>query len=65
MLGINVVSSRTYGEGGLWNNYSAAGSGLTYNWFIGERYYFSENFAGLIELGYGVACLNLGVALKL
>lgn len=32
--------------------------------FIGARYYFTNNFAGMAELGYGIAYLNIGVALK-
>lgn len=65
MLGFNVVSSSSYGSGGMWDQYSTAGSGLTYSWFVGGRYYFNETFAGMLELGYGVAYLNVGVAIKL
>jgi hypothetical protein len=32
--------------------------------FIGARYYFSDYFAAMAELGYGIAYLTLGVALK-
>jgi len=64
MLGYNIVSSKTFGSG-YWDDYTASGSGLTYSWFVGGRYYFSEKFAGMLELGYGVAYLNIGVALKL
>jgi hypothetical protein len=38
--------------------------GIVSSWFIGGRYYFSENFAAMLELGYGVTNLNIGVALK-
>jgi hypothetical protein len=65
MLGFNVVSAKSYGSGGLWDNYNTASSGLTYSWFLGGRYYFTEKLAGLLELGYGVAYINLGIALKL
>lgn len=37
-------------------------AGLTL--FAGARYYFSDNLAAFAELGYGVAYLNLGLALK-
>ncbi len=37
-------------------------AGLTL--FVGARYYFSDNLGGFAELGYGVAYLNLGIALK-
>ena len=65
MLGLNIVSSKTFGSGGAWNNYSTAGGGITYSWFLGGRYYFTDKLAGLLELGYGVSYLNLGIALKL
>ena len=64
MLGYNVVSSKSFGSGfGEFGNLAAA-SGIAYSWFLGGRYYFSNNFAGLLELGYGIAYLNLGIALK-
>lgn len=65
MLGYNIVSSSSFGSEGSWNSYATTGSGLTSSWFIGGRYYFSENIAGMFELGYGIAYLNLGIALKL
>lgn len=65
MLGYNIVSAKTYGSGGAWNNYSASASGVTYSWFLGGRYYFTDSFAGLLELGYGIAYLNIGIALKI
>ncbi len=40
------------------------GSGLVSSFFIGGRYYFSDSMAAMLELGYGVAYLNLGVAFK-
>jgi hypothetical protein len=64
MLGYNVVSSKSFGSGD-WGNYGASGSGLAYSWFVGGRYYFNEKFAAMLELGYGIAYLNLGVAIKL
>ncbi|HPT12173.1 MAG TPA: hypothetical protein PLP69_06075 [Bacteroidales bacterium] len=39
-------------------------SGFLSSEFIGARYYFTDNFAGMAEIGYGIAYLNLGVALK-
>lgn len=62
MLGYNVVSSKSYGISGSIAN--SVGSGLTYAWFLGGRYFFTDSLAGLLELGYGVAYLNVGVALK-
>ena len=63
MLGYNIVSSSSFGT--TWGASASAGGGIAYNWFIGGRYYFSDKIAGMVELGYGVAILNLGVAIKL
>jgi len=41
-----------------------AGSGIAKAFYIGGRYYFTDNLAGMIELGYGIAYLNIGIALK-
>lgn len=63
MLGYNIVSSTVSGNN--WIGGTVANSGITASWFVGGRYYFSDKIAGLVELGYGVAFLNLGVAIKL
>jgi hypothetical protein len=62
LLGYNISSSKEFGTGGT--DYQASSGGVVWSWFIGGRYYFSDNFAAMLELGYGVAYLNLGVALK-
>jgi len=65
LLGYNISSSKEYGNAGIYGNlYSASAGGVAYSWFIGGRYYFSDKFAGMLELGYGITYLNLGVALK-
>lgn len=38
---------------------------LAYNVYAGLRYMFNEKFAGTAELGYGLATLRLGLAVKL
>lgn len=63
MLGYDIVSSKTFGNGTFAG--SASSSGLDVALFIGGRYYFTEKIAGLLELGYGIAYLNIGVAIKL
>ncbi len=63
MLGYNVVSSKWYGGGSSVG--SASGSGVIFSGFVGARYFFNDNVAGMVELGSGIAYLNLGVALKL
>ncbi len=61
-IGVNIVSEKTFG-GYTGTSYGSYG-GLRTAEFIGARYYFSDNFAVMLELGYGVAYLNLGIALK-
>ena len=62
MLGYDVVSAKWVGTG-TETTHSSSG-GIVWSWFIGGRYYFSDNFAAMLELGYGIAYLNIGVALK-
>ncbi|PZX46447.1 hypothetical protein [Algoriphagus chordae] len=58
--------------GFYFENYSGP-SGSTYNannsvglsLYAGGRYYFSDNFGGFAEVGYGVSYLTVGVAFKL
>lgn len=61
MLGYQIVSINYTGTLGS----GASGSGLVWSWYAGGRYFFSEKFAGMLELGYGITYLNLGVAIKL
>jgi hypothetical protein len=60
-LGYNVFSTKYYD-----NTYTTGGSASTlqFAWFAGARYYFSNNIAVFAEVGYGVAYLTVGVALK-
>jgi len=62
LLGFNIVSSKWTGDGT--DPLNATSGGVAWAWFVGGRYYFSESFAAMLELGYGIAYLNLGVALK-
>jgi hypothetical protein len=64
LLGYNIATSKEYGSPILGYNYSASSGGLVGAWFVGARYYFSDTFAVMGELGYGITYLNLGVALK-
>lgn len=63
MLGFNVVSSSSFGT--VDTGRSAAGSGLVFSLYAGGRYYLTEQFAFMGEIGYGIAYLNLGIAYKL
>jgi hypothetical protein len=63
-LGYNAVTSKETGNWPSSTNYSATGSSPYFAGFVGARYYFSDNFAGVAELGSGIAYFNLGIALK-
>lgn len=64
MLGYNIVSSKETGNSIPGYNYNATAGGVIFSGFIGARYFFNDKFAGMVELGSGIAYLNLGVALK-
>ncbi len=65
LLGFRVVSSNSFGDPtGGFNNYTASSSGIVGSWYVGGRYYFSESLAAMLELGYGISYINLGIALK-
>ncbi|MDR1273249.1 MAG: hypothetical protein LBK12_01750 [Odoribacteraceae bacterium] len=57
MLGYQGVSTKNLTGG--------ASSGFCPASFIGVRYYFSDRFAAFSELGYGIAALEFGIAIKL
>ena len=65
VIGADIVTSKTFGNVDPLFNYSASGSGLLWAWFAGGRYYFNDQLAGLLELGYGIAYFNIGIAYKL
>lgn len=64
-LGFDVVSSKETGNWPGAATSSANSSGVYLSGFLGARYYFNDKVAGLVELGSGIAYLNLGVAFKL
>ena len=63
MLGYNVASASVYGHD-TWNVDSDSRGGFTYSTFAGARYYFTDKFAAYAEVGYGIANLELGLAIK-
>ncbi len=63
MLGYNVNSAKEFGTT-FGNDYSANASGIIWAWFAGGRYYFTDKFAAMAEIGYGITYLNLGVSYK-
>jgi len=62
MLGYNSNSWKWHGTGV--ETVDLGGSGLGFSLYAGGRYYFSEKFAAIAELGYGISYLNLGIAIK-
>jgi hypothetical protein len=59
ILGYNVAS-----VSGAGSNLGSYG-GIFYSFGVGGRYYFKPKIAALAELGYGLANLNIGIAIKL
>lgn len=63
-LGYNIATSSEYGNSVPGYDYNSSSGGLLYAWFVGARYYFSDSFGVMAELGVGIVYLNLGIALK-
>ena len=64
MLGYNIVNSDWDSNTPGFDD-DVTSSAFLLDLFIGGRYYFTDNVAGLVEIGSGIAYLNIGVALKL
>ena len=67
MLSYNILSYKYSDNGPAGSYYSGSGSygsAAGFSAYIGGRYFFTDNLAAWMELGYGVAYINLGVALK-
>jgi hypothetical protein len=63
LLGFRVVSSKVFND--YVGVFSPSSSRIIGSWYIGGRYYFNDKLDGMLELGYGISYINLGVALKL
>lgn len=61
-LGYNIVSAKYDGDASI--NYAAEASAVYLGCYLGARYYFTDSFAVMAELGYDIAYLNIGVAFK-
>ncbi len=57
MLGLDYV-----GWGSKGDNYN--NTAFIWSWFLGGRYYFNDNLAAMLELGYGATYVNIGIAFK-
>ncbi len=65
MLGYNIVSANEFGTSSIGWDYSSTSSRFVFAGFVGARYYFTEQFAAFVQLGYGIAYFSFGVSLKL
>ena len=65
LLGFRIVSDKYFGDPGYDYGGSFTGSGLAYSFFVGGRYYLTDNIAVFGELGYGIAYLTIGATFKL
>jgi hypothetical protein len=64
LLGYNISASKEFGTFPGMNDSNAAG-GIVWSGFVGGRYYFTDRFAAMLELGAGITYLNLGIAIKM
>lgn len=69
MLGYDIAST-SHTVTGLYTSYSYliptySVGGFSFGAFIGGRYFFSPQLAAQVELGYGIAYFNIGLAYKL
>jgi hypothetical protein len=66
-LGYVIVSSSvTYTDPTIQHyGFSASGSYMFFDIFVGGRYYFSPKFAAMAEVGYGLGFFRIGVSYKL
>jgi hypothetical protein len=62
MLGLEFLSAK-----GGWSDKpktTNSSTGFVWAWFVGGRYYFNDQFAAMLELGYGITYANIGIAYK-
>lgn len=67
MLGYEIVNAKSYGKDFDESSFAEAeaeASGIAFSIHLGTRYYFTENFGAMIEVGYGVAYANIGLSYK-
>jgi hypothetical protein len=64
LLGYDISKETEFGTSIYGYDYNSSYGGFSYAWFVGARYYFSDTFAAIAELGVGITYLNLGVAFK-
>jgi hypothetical protein len=62
-LGLRFIFQNDYGDPIY--DYGGSSTGFQFAGFIGARYYFTDNIAAFLQLGYGIAYVNLGISIKL
>ena len=68
MLAYNAVTYKdntNYGSYSYLNTYSYGGSYVGFSGLLGARYWFSDKVGAYLELGYGVAAVQVGVSVRL
>ncbi len=66
MLGYNVASfSETHTGTGFGLGGGSANGGVLFGGYAGAKYFFTPKLAAQVEVGFGLALLNIGVAYKL
>jgi hypothetical protein len=67
MLGLNVQLTNDFGANNSESGINAPDGNISFvsSWFLGGRYYLTDNIAAMGELGVGISYLTIGVAIKL
>ena len=65
MLSYNVLSYSFDSPYSIYNNYKGSyPSYLGFSLYLGGRYFFTDNLAGFLELGYGISYATIGGAYR-
>jgi len=65
LLGYNIVSAEVTSNNPLFPaGIAVSTSGIVYSAFVGGRYHFTDNIGAFAELGFGIAILQFGLAVK-
>jgi hypothetical protein len=62
VIGAKIFTHTYYGD--YPDTYNPVGSRVLFEPFAGARYYFTDNFGVMAELGYGISWFKMGVSLK-
>ncbi len=64
ILGFRSNSYKEIGDYPYWD-YSSTSSGIDGGFFVGGKYFFSDNLGAFAEFGYHMAWLTLGISLRM